>query len=84
MNSQKIHVDFYIKNPVGFFGNTNNTIVTKLKDINYLEATILIVLCLVSIIFGFYPEPLLNTMDISVNGIIQNHQNELAVNLINK
>tara|TARA_X000001036_G_scaffold425117_1_gene450964 strand:+ start:504 stop:1994 length:1491 start_codon:yes stop_codon:yes gene_type:complete len=66
------------------FGNTNNTIVTKLKDINYLEATILIVLCLVSIIFGFYPEPLLNTMDISVNGIIQNHQNELAVNLINK
>ena len=66
------------------FGNTNNTIVTKLKDINYLEATILIVLCLVSIIFGFYPEPLLNTMDISVNGIIQNHQNELTVNLINK
>ena len=66
------------------FGNTQNTIVTKLKDINYLEAMILIVLCLVSIIFGFYPEPLLNTMDISVNEIIQNHQNELTVNLINK
>ena len=66
------------------FGDTNNTIVTKLKDINYLEATILIILCLVSIVFGFYPEPLLNTMDISVNGIIQNHQNELTVNLINK
>ena len=66
------------------FGSTNNTIVTKLKDINYLEAAILIVLCLVSIVFGFYPEPLLNTMDISVNGIIQNHQNELTVNLINK
>ena len=66
------------------FGNTNNTIVTKLKDINFLEATILIVLCLVSIVFGFYPEPLLNTMDISVNGIIQNHQNELTVNLINE
>ena len=63
---------------------TNNTIVTKLKDINFLEATILIVLCLVSIVFGFYPEPFLNTMDISVNGIIQNHQNELTVNLINK
>ena len=66
------------------FGNANNTVVTKLKDINFLEATILIVLCLVSIIFGFYPEPLLNTMDISVNEIIQNHQNELTVNLINK
>ena len=58
--------------------------VTKLKDINYLEAMILIILCLISMIFGFYPEPLLNTMDISVNEIIQNHQNELIVNLINK
>ena len=66
------------------FGNANNAVVTKLKDINFLEATILIVLCLVSIVFGFYPEPLLNTMDISVNGIIQNHQNELTVNLINE
>ena len=66
------------------FGNTNNIIIAKLKDINFLEGTILIVLCLVSIIFGFYPEPLLNTMDISVNQIIQNHQNELTVILIDK
>ena len=48
-----------------------------------MEAAILIVLCLVSIVFGFYPEPLLNTMDVSVNGIIQNHQNELTANLTN-
>ena len=66
------------------FGNTNNIIIAKLKDINFLEGTILIVLCLVSIIFGFYPEPLLNTMDITVNQIIQNHQNELTAILIDK
>ena len=66
------------------FGNTNNIIIAKLKDINFLEGTILIVLCLVSIIFGFYPEPLLNTMDVSVNQIIQNHQNELTAILIDK
>ncbi len=65
------------------FGNTN-IVVSKLKDINYLEGTVLILLCLVSLVFGFYPEPLLNTMDISVNEIIQNHQNELTVDLINK
>ena len=65
------------------FGKSNNTIVSSLKDINYLEGSILITLCLVSIIFGFYPEPLLDTMDVSVNGIIENHQNELSVNLIN-
>ena len=66
------------------FGKTNNTSVSTLKDINYLESSILIILCIVSLVFGFYPEPLLNTMDISVNGIIENHQNELSVNLISK
>ncbi len=64
------------------FGKTNNTIVSTLKDINYLEGSVLIILCLVSIVFGFYPEPLLNTMDTSVNGIIENHQNELTVNFV--
>tara|TARA_B100001057_G_scaffold159479_1_gene160154 strand:- start:179 stop:1006 length:828 start_codon:yes stop_codon:yes gene_type:complete len=66
------------------FGKTINTSISTLKDINYLESSILIILCIVSLVFGFYPEPLLNTMDISVNGIIENHQNELSVNLINK
>ncbi len=66
------------------FGKIKNTAVSTLKDINYLEGSILIILCLISLVFGFYPEPLLNTMDISVNGIIENHQNELTVNLINK
>ena len=66
------------------FGKTNNTIVSTLKDINYLEGSMLIILCLVSLVFGFYPEPLLNTMDVSVNGIVENHQNELTVNLINR
>ena len=65
------------------FGKTN-AVVSKLKDINYLEGSILIILCIVSLVFGFYPEPLLNTMDISVNGIIENHRNELTVNLVNK
>ena len=66
------------------FGKTNNSIISKLKDINYLEGSVLIVLCLVSLVFGFYPEPLLNTMDVSVNGIIENHQNESVTNLIYK
>ena len=66
------------------FGKTNNAVVSTLKDINYLEGSVLIILCLASLVFGFYPEPLLNTMDISVNGIIENHQNELTVNLVNK
>ena len=66
------------------FGKTNNSVISKLKDINFLEGSVLIILCLVSLIFGFYPEPLLNTMDVSVNSIIDNHQNELKVNLMGK
>ena len=66
------------------FGKTNNSYVSTLKDINFLEGSILITLCIVSLVFGFYPEPLLNTIDVSVNGIIENHQNELTVNLISK
>ena len=31
-----------------------------------------------------YPEPILNTMDLSVNEIIENHKNELSVNLMEK
>ncbi len=62
------------------FGELNKTI-SKLKDINYLEGSILLILCLLSIIFGFYPEPIMNTMDLTVNVIIDNHQNELATNL---
>ena len=66
------------------FGKTKNDTISTLKDINYLEGSMLIILCLVSLVFGFYPEPLLNTMDVSVNGIVENHQNELTVNLINR
>ena len=29
------------------FGKTNNTLVSKLKDLNYLEGTVLILLCLI-------------------------------------
>ena len=47
-------------------------------------ATLIIILGVISLIFGFYPEPLLNTMDVSVNMIIENHQNELTAILIDK
>ncbi len=65
------------------FGAVNKNI-AKLKDINPLESLALITLCVLSLLFGFYPEPFFNTMDVSVNGIIDNHHNEITANLINK
>ena len=61
-----------------------NKNIAKLKDINPLESLALITLCVLSLLFGFYPEPFFNTMDVSVNGIIDNHHNEITANLINK
>ena len=65
------------------FGKHNDYI-AKLKDINYLEGSILLTLCILSLVFGFLSRTFFNTMDVSVNEIIYNHQNELAVNLIGK
>ncbi len=53
------------------FGVITNSDVNKLKDLNSSEMIILSVLAFVSIIFGFYPEPLLNTTSMSVEGLIE-------------
>ena len=63
------------------FGQIKNMELKFLKDVNISEGTMLFVLAAVVIIFGFFPEPLLNTMNVSVNGIIDNYQNDLLHHL---
>ncbi len=52
------------------FGEITNVEVNKLVDLNRPEMIILSVLAFVSILFGFYPEPLLSTTSVSVEGLI--------------
>ena len=52
------------------FGEIKNTEVNKLIDLNRSEMIILSVLAFVSILFGFYPDPLLSTTSASVQGVI--------------
>ena len=52
------------------FGEITNDEVNKLVDLNRTEMIILSVLAFVSILFGFYPEPLLSTTSASVEGLI--------------
>ena len=56
------------------FGNTNNNEIKNLKDINNLEALMLITLAILVILFGFYPSPLIDTLNISVNNLISNYE----------
>jgi NADH-quinone oxidoreductase subunit M len=62
------------------FGKLVNNDLNKLTDLDKSEYFILISLALPTIFFGFYPEPLFNTIEVSVNDLIEMYNS----NLINK
>ena len=49
------------------------------KDPNKSELFILICLALPVLFFGFYPEPLLNTVEVSVSNLIEMYNNNLTI-----
>ena len=53
-----------------------------MKDVNILEGSMLIILCFVILIFGFYPEPLLETIKVSVDNLINNYNLEINKHLL--
>ncbi len=63
------------------FGETNNESIKKIKDLNFPESLILLTLVLVTIIFGFYPEPIISTTSASVENLINNYNIKVAINL---
>ena len=62
------------------FGKLINTDLTKMVDLNKSEYFILTCLAVPTLFFGFYPDPLINTIEVSVNDLI----NMYNANLINK
>jgi NADH-quinone oxidoreductase subunit M len=62
------------------FGKLVNNDLNKLTDLDKSEYFILISLALPTLFFGFYPEPLFNTIEVSVNDLIEMYNS----NLINK
>ena len=60
------------------FGEIKNEEMKKLQDLKPIEFVILMPLVLATLIFGFYPEPILDTINVSVDSIIENY--ELATN----
>ena len=62
------------------FGKLTNPDLTKMVDLNKSEYFILTCLAIPTLFFGFYPEPLINTIEVSVNDLI----NMYNANLINK
>ena len=60
------------------FGEIKNHELKKMLDLDRSEILILASLALPILYFGFYPDPILKTIDISVENLISNY--ELAIN----
>ena len=56
--------------------------IKELKDLNKTEMYVFTSLVFLILFFGIYPEPLLNTVDISVNNLIENYQTDLSFYLV--
>jgi len=59
------------------FGKLEKNDLKNMKDINVSESAILFTLGGLIIFFGFYPEPLLETMRMSVDNLIGNYNSEI-------
>ncbi len=62
------------------FGRTNNTQIKSLKDINFSEMFMLSILAFFVIFFGIYPSPIIDTISVSVEHLINNYQLALIEN----
>ena len=61
------------------FGEIINKDLLKMTDLNKSEFTILIILALPTLFFGFYPEPLINTIEVSVKDLIEMYKINLMI-----
>ena len=66
------------------FGKLENIQLKKIKDINFSEGAVLSILCFTIIFFGFYPEPLFETINVSVENLIYNYNLEINKEVVLK
>ncbi len=66
------------------FGDVKNEQIKSLKDTNKLENLMLISLAFLIIFFGFYPAPLIETLNAPVDNLINNYEQAInTTNLVN-
>ena len=63
------------------FGKLENNNIKKIHDVNLSEGSILIILSFTVLFFGFYPDPLLDTIRVSVDNLINNYNLEVGNNI---
>ena len=63
------------------FGKLVNPDLDKMLDLNKSEMIILISLAIPTLFFGFYPEPLINTIEVSISDLIETYNMKVASRL---
>jgi len=63
------------------FGRLINSELKKMTDLNKTEIYIFTSLVFLTIFFGVYPEPLLDTINVSINNLIENYQTDINFHL---
>ena len=62
------------------FGKIKNENLNKILDLNKSETFILYSLAFPVIFFGFYPEPIINTIEVSIDNLINHYYSNLLIN----
>ena len=65
------------------FGVTKNDQIKNLKDVNKSEMLMLLILALLVVIFGFYPVPIMETLNVSVDNLINNYETAVKTSGLN-
>ena len=66
------------------FGKIANQETKSMNDLNKVEIYIFASLVFLTIFFGFYPKPLINTIDVSVQNLINNYEININYHSIKK
>ena len=61
------------------FGKLINSELKQMVDLNKSEIVILISLAIPTLFFGFYPEPLINTIEVSISDLIETHNIKMVI-----
>ena len=67
-----------------FFGEIINNELKSMVDLKKFEILILFSLVIPIIFFGFYPEPLINSIEVSVENLLNEYNANIQTNLANK
>ena len=65
------------------FGKVISSEIKEMKDLNKTEIYIFASLVFLILFFGVYPEPLLETVDVSINNLINNYNENINYYLAN-